>query len=591
MWALCDLVQAPWKVISMHGKLKCFPICTWLLCSVARAGVTDSPVHFSPSYLSDRTVSHSDALPTKLSGCGSNQVPHPHGSAEHLRGSFNHVSQLWIAGEAHAVIDLSRLLGDASVEQYFSLLLSHMDAVQDFCWLLELCVHTYLGVHKIQNQPSLHMHFVSAEFVQDFSALENVEWASILDTGWPVFGLGAHFSKQLASTFSQYDVFADSRVENVRCDFTVECQNFVEYIFRYGLDFGQYQTDLHGIQSLFGVAMPLLDAFERDRSLVDGETSHICLAAYSLSHSIAAVVKHRANAHDHQVGIMLNHARAAWGISLQKYGDTRSISSQFFVHWSSLLFYFVDLCGIPSKTPVRCACEATEHVLCEVCNRQNFTFHVLPWREETSDALRSFHEGCASENQLQFLQLYDRLAEWRPLVLVEVGPSFGACILPLMHAMDKSTLRSVILIEPVSVVRAVLARNIVSLGLGDVVTIVPGIIGSANAMESCIVGDSMPLGSTMYLHPHNLGAPYFSNSTIPSRYRGVSIQQVCNVITPINTLHSLLSSALSPSGASGEPISVDLLYVYHGVPFSDAVCNQQTRDPEIGWRGDCNVFS
>ena len=248
MWALCDLVQAPWKVISMHGKLKCFPICSWLLCSVARAGVTDSPVHFSPSYLSDRTVSHSDALPTKLSGCGSNQVPHPHGSAEHLRGSFNHVSQLWIAGEAHAVIDLSRLLGDASVEQYFSLLLSHMDAVQDFCWLLELCVHTYLGVHKIQNQPSLHMHFVSAEFVQDFSALENVEWASILDTGWPVFGLGAHFSKQLASTFSQYDVFADSRVENVRCDFTVECQNFVEYIFRYGLDFGQYQTDLHGIR-------------------------------------------------------------------------------------------------------------------------------------------------------------------------------------------------------------------------------------------------------------------------------------------------------------------------------------------------------
>lgn len=83
--------------------------------------------------------------------------------------------------------------------------------------------------------------------------------------------------------------------------------------------------------------------------------------------------------------------------------ETSNVGYQYDVvlRWAALVFYLVDLTSLPSTVPVACCdSDSSNDVYCKKCSGSNFRMALLPWREETSTAIRNYHSPGTVTNIL-----------------------------------------------------------------------------------------------------------------------------------------------------------------------------------------------
>lgn len=189
-----------------------------------------------------------------------------------------------------------------------------------------------------------------------------------------------------------------------------------------------------------------------------------------------------------------------------------------------------------------------------------------------------FRIGCAIAGsdgvyfKKMFALLQKLLAHKKKLTVVDVGPAFGQCILPLVHTMGVHNFELVVLVEPVAALRQTLQHTIIQNNLQDIVIVIPGIVGDTssniNATKPCLNN----IGTVIKLPTDNLAAPFLYNRsdhhTFPSRkaheFDSSYNIDYCNVLAPVLPLHTFLQSVQHDTTVQKQ-FDVDVLIVWHNL--------------------------
>ena len=223
-----------------------------------------------------------------------------------------------------------------------------------------------------------------------------------------------------------------------------------------------------------------------------------------------------------------------------------------------------------------------------------YVHHMVPWREETTTSIMTVNAlSCSSADDddiylsTMFTRIEKLLDVQEKITIVDVGPAFGQCILPLVATFGVEKFEAVVLVEPVAALREVLRRSVVHHGMQDVVKILPGIAhenaadrlkdlnydGNTASIIPCqdgLVGSCMrvvPINLAMpkilpqddcEAHPHHVHghATKFEDDFPATRVQYSS----CNVVAPPLPIYDLLSPLLTRQ--PGSIIAVDFLAVF-----------------------------